>query len=85
MALVYEKGQVVIPKYLRDIFGIKPGSNVHFNVENNRIYIDPADEVMAELNRLRAIGATQDFETIQKEIREVEEKRKRRMLDVPRL
>lgn len=83
MALVYEKGQVVIPKYLRDIFGIKPGSNVHFNVENNRIYIDPADEVMAELNRLRAIGATQDFESVQKEIREVEEKRKRRMLDVP--
>ena len=86
MAEIYEKGQVVIPKYLRDMFNLRPGSQVHFSVENNRIYIDPAEEAIAEVERLRAIGVQGgDFASIQRDIKETERKRLKRLLNVPGL
>jgi len=85
MSEVYEKGQVVIPKYLRDMFNIRPGSQVQFSVENNRIYIDPAEAAIAEVERLRKKYAKSDFDTIQREIKETERKRMKRLLDVPGL
>ncbi len=33
------KGQVTIPKEVRERFGLKPGSNVEFVVENDRVYL----------------------------------------------
>ncbi|MCA3694337.1 AbrB/MazE/SpoVT family DNA-binding domain-containing protein [Aquidulcibacter sp.] len=35
--LVSTKGQVVIPKALRDMFGIKPGSRIRFANENGQL------------------------------------------------
>jgi AbrB family looped-hinge helix DNA binding protein len=35
--LVSTKGQVVIPKALRDVFGIKPGSKIRFANENGQL------------------------------------------------
>ena len=40
MAEIYEKGQVVIPKFIRDMFGFKPGTAVDFKVEGKRVYIE---------------------------------------------
>ncbi len=37
---VGEKGQVVIPKHIRDILGIMPRSNVLFSIEENKIIIE---------------------------------------------
>ena len=84
MAEIYTKGQVVIPKYIRDMFNLHPGSQVHFNVENNRIYIDTTQEVLDEMERLACSG-TNTFEQTQKEIRQVERKRLERIRHVPGL
>lgn len=38
---VTEKGQVTIPKAIRDAAGIRPGSSVSFSLEGGRIVITP--------------------------------------------
>lgn len=38
---VTEKGQVTIPKAIRDAAGIRPGSSVSFTLEGGRIVIAP--------------------------------------------
>ena len=45
------KGQVVIPKPIRDQFGLKPGSDVYFRAENKDIIIEnkSGKEILEEL------------------------------------
>ena len=82
MAEIYEKGQVVIPKFIRDMFGFKPGTEVGFKVEGKRVYIEKEYDVAAEFEAICAEG-TSTFEETEKAIREVERKRTREILDVP--
>jgi len=56
---VTEKGQVTIPKHIRDAAGVAPGSEVVFSLEGSRIVITPVrtgvrDDRQA---RLRAAAA----------------------------
>ena len=87
MAEIYTKGQVVIPKYIRDMFNLHPGSQVHFSVENNRIYIDSVEEAIAEMELLRSKGVKGgSFASIQRDIKRIERKRIRKWInDVPGL
>jgi AbrB family looped-hinge helix DNA binding protein len=39
--LVTEKGQVTIPKHIRQAAGVAPGSEVTFSLEGSRIVITP--------------------------------------------
>jgi antitoxin PrlF len=39
MATVTSKGQVTIPKAMRDALGIRPGAQVEFELEDSRIVI----------------------------------------------
>lgn len=39
--LVTEKGQVTIPKKIRDAAGVAPGSQVSFSLEGSKIVITP--------------------------------------------
>lgn len=39
--LVTDKGQVTIPKPIRDAAGVAPGSEVSFSLEGNKIVITP--------------------------------------------
>jgi AbrB family looped-hinge helix DNA binding protein len=41
MAVIYEKGQIVIPKYIRDMLKITSGSCVSVTVVENKIVIEP--------------------------------------------
>ncbi len=41
---VSQKGQVLIPKAIREKYGVKPGSNVHILEEPDSIVVKPAPE-----------------------------------------
>ena len=62
--LVSTKGQVVIPKPLRDVFGIKPGSRIRFADENGQLvgHVVPDDAIPAVdvlIAQARALTAPQ--------------------------
>jgi len=58
-AKVAERGQVTIPKALRERLGIRPGTVLEFNEELGRLVvmkadtIDPVDQVYGQLGRGR--------------------------------
>lgn len=57
--LVTDKGQVTIPKHIRDAAGVSPGSEVSFSLEGSRIVITPVATGVTEDRRakLRAAAA----------------------------
>lgn len=57
--LVTEKGQVTIPKHIREAAGVAPGSEVSFSLEGSRIVITPIGTSVKEDRRakLRAAAA----------------------------
>jgi len=50
------KGQIVIPKKMRDLVGIKPGSYVNIIHQNRGIYIYPVDKIVSSKEREEAFG-----------------------------
>ncbi len=44
-----KKGQLVIPKEIRDKFGILPGDVVIFKIEGNKVIIEKIQEKMSEI------------------------------------
>lgn len=44
-----KKGQIVIPKEIREKFGIQPGDAVIFNVQENKIIIEKIEEKMTDI------------------------------------
>ena len=60
---VAERGQVTIPKALRDKLGIRPGTVLEFNVENGRLVAQKqsAEEAVAAVKGcLKEAGRTTD-------------------------
>ena len=52
MVQVYDKGQSVIPKYIRDMLHINPGSHLQARVENRKIILEIQDDYFEEFERL---------------------------------
>jgi antitoxin PrlF len=54
---VTQKGQVTIPLPVRRALGIKPGSDVEFNLDKHgaRLLVD-SDRAAEEINRMRGAG-----------------------------
>ncbi|MEW5996477.1 MAG: AbrB/MazE/SpoVT family DNA-binding domain-containing protein [Candidatus Micrarchaeota archaeon] len=42
---VYERGQIVIPKYIRDLLGWGKGTPVSFTVEGDKVVLQRAEKV----------------------------------------
>lgn len=55
--LVTEKGQVTIPKHIRDAAGVAPGSEVTFSLEGSKIVITPVGTGVKEDRRARLKAA----------------------------
>lgn len=57
--LITEKGQVTIPKHIRQAAGVAPGSEVAFSLEGSRIIITPVGTAVKGDRRakLRAAAA----------------------------
>ena len=54
-ASVGEKGQVVIPKPLRDLFDIAPHTDLSFSVEGDRIILEKKNPKQACLEFITAV------------------------------
>jgi len=55
--LVTEKGQVTIPKHIRDAAGVTPGSEVSFSLDGSRIIITPLATGIKDDRRARLRSA----------------------------
>lgn len=55
--LVTEKGQVTIPKHIRQAAGVAPGSEVTFSLEGGKIVITPVGTSVREDRRARLEAA----------------------------
>jgi len=49
---VYDRGQIVIPKYIREMLGWDKGTKVSFHVEENQLVLKRADDVLTEIEEL---------------------------------
>lgn len=54
-----ERGQVTIPKRLRERLGLRPGSEVEFRVEGNRLVLGKKAPFTAALARYHGRGREQ--------------------------
>jgi AbrB family looped-hinge helix DNA binding protein len=79
MAVVSSKGQLVIPKEIRDALDIGPGTRVAMTVENGRILLQPANRrLVDELCGITAGGPSMADELIAE--RRAEERRRDEVL-----
>ena len=69
------KGQIVIPKEIRDALGIKPGSILNIYVEGKKIILEPSS---SPPNIFVDLG--ERSEQILKESRKIDEERMRKLL-----
>jgi AbrB family looped-hinge helix DNA binding protein len=50
---VSEKGQITIPKYLRDLAGIRPNGDVSIHLEGGRLVIESAERTETVASKAR--------------------------------
>lgn len=84
MAEIYEKGQVALPKHMREALKMYPGTKVVFQMEDNGILVRKAEDWLAEFDALCAGAKASDKET-DRLIAKAEKKRLKEMLHVPGL
>ena len=65
---ISKKGQIVIPKEIRDKFGIKPGDVIIFRIKNDKIILEKIKDKLSDiLKNSKPIEKSLDF---QKKLRE---------------
>lgn len=79
MVEVYERGQIVIPKYIRDMLKITPGTNLNVNVEGGKIVLEKYDPI-EELDKIRAECAVYTSKELDRELARIEKKRKAELM-----
>lgn len=86
MAEVYERGQVVIPKYIRTMLRLTPGRKVNFRVEGTKLVMETetVDAWLEELKHIRST-AIMSHREVMESIEKTEKKRRKEMLHVPGL
>jgi AbrB family looped-hinge helix DNA binding protein len=73
------KGQVVIPKRIRERFGLEPGDEVEFEDAVDHIEVRPLPEPVELLGLLADGAGTDDLLAARREDRELEEAKLRRL------
>lgn len=61
---VTRKGQVTIPKAIRDLFGIEPKGKVFFFLEGDRIYISKALTLEDAYGAVEPLNRPEDFSAL---------------------
>lgn len=67
------KGQVVIPKDLRDRLGIRPGDRLHFWLDGDHVAARPAGPRTPLRGRFRSTGLAADLQASRQADRERED------------
>lgn len=62
---VTSKGQVTIPRDLRELAGIKPNSEVIFSVENGKLVLAPKENPNSTIERQRLDRLTATLEKLE--------------------
>lgn len=83
MIEVYERGQMVLPKYVRDILNIGKGTKLCESLQDGGLFLKPSSSWLEEFRELRK-EATSTDEEIEQAIKEAHEKRHRGWSDVYR-
>lgn len=83
---MHANGLVVIPVFIRRMFGLSKGSKVVFKVEDNRVYLEKETDVVKEMEKF-AKEANVSEKEINKTIKtayedEISERLKRSGIDV---
>ena len=68
-ARVAERGQVTIPKRLRDILGVKPGTVLEFSEEHGRLIAVKSDDVDPVTKVLGCLGKKLDTDAVMRQLR----------------
>ena len=76
MVVMYEKGQIVIPKWIRDMLKLRPGNHLSVTVEKNKLVLTPANTWLEELDQIRAECATLTQKEVEEGIKRAEKKRR---------
>ena len=79
MVEVYERGQIVIPKYVRDMLNIFPGTHLNIRVEDRKIILEQSSTWFDELKEIQSDMPKYEFKQIMKMIDETEGKRKKEL------
>lgn len=64
---IYAKGQIVIPKELRNKFGIVPRTKMAFTVEDDRIILRKAEDILGDFVAIAKKGESIDKIDLDKE------------------
>jgi AbrB family looped-hinge helix DNA binding protein len=70
--VISSKGQVVVPKYARKRLGFKPGSEIVFEIENDKLVIK---------KKMSAKKFVEDFAKVPKKIKGLSAKKIKRILE----
>lgn len=52
MTHMYERGQIVVPKYFREMLGWGTDTQLRLSIENNRLVIEKKESIADELERM---------------------------------
>ena len=74
MVEVYERGQIVIPKYIRDMLKIAPGTQLNVSLDGRKIVLEQSDPI-EELDRIRAENAVYTTKELNKIMKELDKKK----------
>jgi len=79
MVEVYERGQIVIPKYIREMLKISPGTNLSVSVDAGKIILEKYDS-LEELDKIRAECAIYSSKELDRELAKIEKKRMKELM-----
>jgi len=71
IARISSKGQVTIPKPLRERLELKPGSQVAFVVRDDRVEVEPVKESILSLRGIIPVDSPQDWEEVRRKTMEI--------------
>ena len=82
MSVLYPKGIMVVPKYIREILGWHEGVEINFHVENKKLVVEPEDNWEKEFEDIRKSMKKMSTKEIVEVTRELEKKRIGKWSDV---